>query len=243
MRRNKRLATHWQQYCSSGLQRAQEIKDRLAQYLALDGKSLLDLGCGDGSLSRVFGDAGARVIGVDTAAARVQAAIRSVSHSSHPCGRTDFLLAAGESLPLQNASLDVVICNDVLEHVCDQAQTLEEIERVLKPNGWVYLAFPNRFSLQNLLRDPHYGLPAISILPRSMAAYCAVSVFKRVDTYEVGSYPIASGVLRILHSIGLEMVRWWPSPQRNLGFLTSLLHLYRFNTQPMVILLCQKRLL
>jgi 2-polyprenyl-3-methyl-5-hydroxy-6-metoxy-1,4-benzoquinol methylase len=47
-------------------------------------------------------------------------------------------------LPFPDEYFDVVVSNHVIEHVSDQQLHLSEIARVLKPNGVVYLATPNR---------------------------------------------------------------------------------------------------
>jgi len=67
-------------------------------------------------------------------------------------------------LPFSDASFDIVISNHVIEHVGDkieQIHHLSELRRVLKPNGVVYLATPNRW----MLKEPHYQLLLLSWLP------------------------------------------------------------------------------
>jgi ubiquinone/menaquinone biosynthesis C-methylase UbiE len=74
-------------------------------------------------------------------------------------------VAAGENLPYPDASFDVVVCLDVLEHVGDVETVLMEIYRALKPGGIVLTTVPNR----RAFRDPHYHLPFINWLPRPLA--------------------------------------------------------------------------
>jgi SAM-dependent methyltransferase len=77
-----------------------------------------------------------------------------------------FTLVADTSLPFPDATFDRVITNHVIEHVGDataQRRHLQEIRRVLKPAGRVYLAVPNRW----MLVEPHYGLAFLSWLPRA----------------------------------------------------------------------------
>lgn len=63
------------------------------------------------------------------------------------------VLGSAEQLPFRSASFDGVICVAVLEHVKDPFQAAREIERVLKPGGFLYCAVP---FLQPLHAFPHH---------------------------------------------------------------------------------------
>jgi 2-polyprenyl-3-methyl-5-hydroxy-6-metoxy-1,4-benzoquinol methylase len=96
---------------------------------------VLDVGCGEGVL-------------VDEYAARV--AIEGVDlHYASPRVRQASVLA----LPFADASFDVVLCLDVLEHLphAEQAGALREIRRVLQPGGEALLSLPNLAHLQSRL--------------------------------------------------------------------------------------------
>ena len=69
-----------------------------------------------------------------------------------------FSLITDESLPFPDASFDVVISNQVLEHVWNQERHIAEIHRVLKADGVAYLSTPNRFTFV----EPHYHLPLLA---------------------------------------------------------------------------------
>ncbi len=69
----------------------------------------------------------------------------------------------GEALPFGNASFDVVLAQDILEHVRDPLVTLAEIRRVLRPTGVALVTVINRFAW----RDPHYHLYGVNWLPRA----------------------------------------------------------------------------
>jgi len=57
-------------------------------------------------------------------------------------------------LPFEPESFDVVICNHVLEHIHDDKKALEEIHRILKPNGWAILQVPISEKLEKTEYDP-----------------------------------------------------------------------------------------
>jgi ubiquinone/menaquinone biosynthesis C-methylase UbiE len=77
-----------------------------------------------------------------------------------------FVKVADESLPFKEGHFDIVISNHVVEHVGDQQQHIDEIIRVLKPGGIIYLATPNK----NWITDPHYRVPLINWMPPRLAS-------------------------------------------------------------------------
>lgn len=73
-----------------------------------------------------------------------------------------FVQLGGKELPFSDKSFDMVVSNHVIEHVVDADRHLSEIGRVLKDDGLVYLATPNRFwpwEVHNKIPLLHY-LPA-----------------------------------------------------------------------------------
>lgn len=76
-----------------------------------------------------------------------------------------FRIVSDTRLPFPDQSFDVVLTNHVIEHVGDaaaQLSHLQELRRVLKPDGVGYLAVPNRW----MLVEPHYKLAFLSWWPR-----------------------------------------------------------------------------
>ncbi len=94
------------------------------------GKQVLDLGCAGGFMAEALDDRGARVTGIDPAAAAIEAA------RAHAAGRAiRYDVGVGEALPYADAAFDAVVSVDVLEHVADLEQVLAEVARVLRPGG------------------------------------------------------------------------------------------------------------
>ena len=110
----------------------------LVEELGIDpqGTAALDVGCGGGLLAEEFARLGCRVTGVDpsTESLETARAARRAARGS----RSNTWRRTGEQLPFQDASFDVVYCCDVLEHVDDLQQVLDESARVLRPGG-VYM--------------------------------------------------------------------------------------------------------
>jgi ubiquinone/menaquinone biosynthesis C-methylase UbiE len=109
------------------------------------GERVLDLGCGEGDFAAAAAEAGAaEVTGVDIA----EAALRR-ARSRHPDLRFE-RVAPGEPLPLEDASVDLVWCSEVLEHVVDTAHLLSEARRVVRTGGLLLATTPAHGRLRRL---------------------------------------------------------------------------------------------
>jgi SAM-dependent methyltransferase len=104
--------------------------------ISLEGKTVLDFGCGGGELSRLLMARGAaKLYGVDLNPDALDDARRS-----NPNGASaEFLLGAESSIPLPSSSIDVIFCISVLEHVIDVDSILTEWHRILRPGGHVLI--------------------------------------------------------------------------------------------------------
>jgi 2-polyprenyl-6-hydroxyphenyl methylase/3-demethylubiquinone-9 3-methyltransferase len=98
--------------------------------------------------AKVLARMGMTVIGVDPADASLQTARE---HADRAGLRIDYRSGAGEQLPLQDASVDLAVCVDVLEHVEDVAAVLRETARVLRPAGLYLFDTVNRTPLSRLV--------------------------------------------------------------------------------------------
>jgi SAM-dependent methyltransferase len=108
--------------------------------LRVEGKEVVDLGCGYGGRSVRYKELGAKsVIGIEVLPEMVEdgKAFAARKHQS-----LSFLLAAGESLPLPERSVDTICCYDVPEHVESVESCLREAYRVLRTGGSLFAVFP-----------------------------------------------------------------------------------------------------
>ncbi|WP_436930039.1 class I SAM-dependent methyltransferase [Halosimplex halobium] len=86
-----------------------------------------------------------------------------------------FALADGCRLPFASDTFDYVVCTQVLEHLPDKRALVREMSRVLRPDGTLYVNFPNR-----LFPDrPHSPPGWYSYLPRSVALALAPALLDR----------------------------------------------------------------
>ncbi len=107
--------------------------------IVLDGKSILEIGSGAGEFLNSLKCTNCKIFGVDISKTALKIA-QSNSDSAH------FLCSKAEYLPFQTDSIDIAVCCEVIEHVDNPHKTIKEIYRVLKPNGLLFLSFPNYYN-------------------------------------------------------------------------------------------------
>lgn len=113
---------------------------------------VLDYGCGAGRLVVAGREHGVVMFGTDVFYGG--SATRAEAEATGWFGRAILDMTDGR-IPFDNASFDLVVNNQVMEHVEDLDATLAEIHRVLKPGGTVLSVFPSR----DVWREGHIGIP------------------------------------------------------------------------------------
>ncbi len=104
------------------------------------GRTVLDAGCGEGYGAEAMAASGAaRVVAVDLDA-------EVVAHVERTYPRVEAVRAELTDLPLPDATFDLVISLQVIEHVWDVPGYLASLQRVLAPRGELVLATPNRLT-------------------------------------------------------------------------------------------------
>lgn len=107
--------------------------------------SVLDVGCGGGAILEAIDKRDARLCGVEVSAE----AVAALNARGFEGALVD--LEKG-SLPYRSGTFDVVLCYDVFEHLFAPEALLEEIRRVLAPNGQALLCVPNTLNGFNRLQ-------------------------------------------------------------------------------------------
>ncbi|HSJ58959.1 MAG TPA: methyltransferase domain-containing protein [Anaerolineae bacterium] len=109
--------------------------DMIRRYASLEGAAILDAGAGVGTYVRAFRRFSPRVYGVDLDAEKLVEA-RDVP---------GLAAASVQALPFPDATFDVVLSHEVIEHVSDDRRAVAEAVRVLRaPGGRLVLFAPNR---------------------------------------------------------------------------------------------------
>jgi ubiquinone/menaquinone biosynthesis C-methylase UbiE len=104
------------------------------------GREVLDVACGEGYGSALLARSAAKVTGVDISQAAIdhaRAAYPGVRNLRYEC-------ASCTALPLADASVDVVVSFETLEHITEQEAFVDEVARVLRPGGVLLLSCPNK---------------------------------------------------------------------------------------------------
>ncbi len=109
---------------------------------ALQGKRVLDVGCGGGILSESMYFKGADVTGIDLGEKALNVA---KLHQLESGAKVNYQLIAVEQLAAeQPASFDLVTCMEMLEHVPNPASVVAACARLVKPGGLVFFSTINR---------------------------------------------------------------------------------------------------
>jgi 2-polyprenyl-6-hydroxyphenyl methylase/3-demethylubiquinone-9 3-methyltransferase len=109
----------------------------------LNGKRVLDIGCGGGILADAMARKGADVLGVDLATKSLKVAQLHALEAQTP--NVSYREISAEDLAVeQPASFDVVTCMEMLEHVPHPASIVAACSALVKPGGWVFFSTINR---------------------------------------------------------------------------------------------------
>jgi SAM-dependent methyltransferase len=157
-----------------------------------DVRRLLEVGTGSGGISHYFARHAVHRFDVDSV---------DVTDCRQVTEGYRFHVVGDVMLPFQDETFDVVVTNHVIEHVGDDRQQnahLTEIHRVLKPDGVVYLAVPNRW----MLVEPHYRVPLLSWWPERWRSGW-LRLWKKGDFYDCRPLQLADAERR-LREAGFE---------------------------------------
>ena len=109
---------------------------------SLEGKRILDIGCGGGILSESLALEGAEVVGIDLAEAGLEVAKLHLLESGLDI---DYQFISAEDLTkTESESFDVITCLEMLEHVPDPSLIIQACSKLVKSNGRVFFSTINR---------------------------------------------------------------------------------------------------
>jgi len=163
---------------------------------------ILDVGCSAGGLSVPIASKNKEVVGIDLDVPALKKFRSWVKNSNIKNTKIDKGIA--EKLSYSNNYFDLVVCSEVLEHVQNIEESVNEIYRVLKPKGLLFLSMPNKYGfpyvylaisyfLKNKKRNPdphtHFGPSRMkSLFPK----------FELLEEAGNGIIPLSLGVIKLI---------------------------------------------
>lgn len=153
------------------------------------GRKVLDLGCRDGALTSRY-TAGNHVVGVD--------ADREALAEAAKLGIETRWADLDEPLPFDDASFDVVVAGELLEHLRDPARLVGEVLRVLRPGGTFVASVPNAYRLKNRLRFMLGRKPEDD--PTHLQMFSAADVQRLLAGFEQPALDFIAGRLVPVHA-------------------------------------------
>jgi SAM-dependent methyltransferase len=140
---SERYAEHNRSERGAGFVFARPERETLfRRYVGGPGRRVLDLGCRDGALTQAYLD-GNEVVGVD--------ADREALAEAAKLGIETNWADLDQSLDFPDASFDVVVAGELLEHLRDPRGLAVEVRRVLRPGGTFVASVPNAYRLKGRL--------------------------------------------------------------------------------------------
>ncbi|REG61255.1 glycosyl transferase family 1 [Paraburkholderia sp. BL6669N2] len=118
----------------------------VARKLAV-GMRVLDIACGEGYGSYALSSLAASVVGVDISEEAVR---HAQAHYRHQALNLEFRVGSAAAIPLEDASVDLVVSFETIEHHDQHEAMIREIKRVLRPGGVLVISSPNKYEYSDV---------------------------------------------------------------------------------------------
>ena len=178
----------------------------LQRYLSVQeickGKRVLDIACGEGYGSNIIAQVSDTVVGVDISEETIENA-----KGKYRKENTTFVTGSADNIPAEDNSFDVVISFETIEHISEDCQIrfLQEIKRVLKPDGILVMSSPdkenysdipnfkNEYHVHELYKDEFVALLKSYFLYVTLydqGMYCNSYIFENMKSDVKGFVPV-----------------------------------------------------
>lgn len=181
----------------------------------VQGKRVLDVGCGGGILADAMARKGAQVLGIDLATKALKVAQLHALEAQTP--NVQYREVSAEAMAAeQPAGFDVVTCMEMLEHVPDPASIVQACATLVKPGGWVFFSTINR-NPKSFLFAIVGAEYVLNLLPRGTHEFA-----KMIRPSELAAHCRGAG-LDLRHTRGMEYnpltKRYWMSGDTSVNYL------------------------
>lgn len=164
--------SRWKKAREISEKRGSFVKSVLQNELNCSRLTILDLGSGEGGTSLVLSEDNI-VISADLNKERLT--------SQYYSSKISKIIADASALPFKEESFNLIVLQDVIEHLPDPEIPANKFSCILKDNGKIFISTPNRLSIINFLSDPHWGLPVLSVLKRKQIKKFFLKFFRKKD--------------------------------------------------------------
>ncbi|QQS71010.1 class I SAM-dependent methyltransferase [Candidatus Saccharibacteria bacterium] len=117
---------------------AEHVTRYIAAKQVVSGKTVLDIASGSGYGTQMLAETAKFVYGVDINKNAIGYAQEYFSGKN-----IEYRLGDGESIPLDDDSVDIVVTFETIEHIKNYRKFLDEVRRILKPDGLLLISTPN----------------------------------------------------------------------------------------------------
>ena len=162
----------WQNARDLSDDRAKFVESVLTNELIAEELKILDIGAGEGSTSKILSQKNL-VISLEPKFERIKKIPKT--DSLQP------IIADSLNLPFKVSKFNIIIMQDVIEHLNITNKLSSNLGNLLKENGIIYLSTPNRFSLLNIISDPHWGMPLLCLFKRELIRNYFLKYFRKND--------------------------------------------------------------
>lgn len=164
---------------------------------------ILDMACGCGTFVNLGLLNGLSVWGIEPEDWKHTLNRMKVDVYEYPINWKDrYIKSVGEALPFSNNSFDYVSSYQTIEHVQDIQLCLEEMIRVLRPKGALFLYAPDYRGTY----EGHYRLPWLPLFPRSLAQFYLKVLRRPKEGLEAINYVTSSSLKRMSSDYDIEII-------------------------------------
>ncbi len=189
----------------------------MKEFCELQGKTVLDVGCGGGILADSMARSGAMTTGIDLSTKVLR--IAQLHAMDAQTENVQYREISAEAMAQeQPAGFDVVTCMEMLEHVPDPASAVQACATLVRPGGWAFFSTLNRnpMSFLQAIVGAEYVL---NMLPRGTHEYA-----KMIRPSELASYCRRAG-LNVMATRGLSFnpltQRYWLNSNTSVNYLLA----------------------
>ena len=174
---------------------------------SFDNKRVLVVGAGTGGETFAFHSRGANVVAVEPDSSAIKIISAKARLKYNICNPA--LQAAGEALPFRNCHFDFIYCYTVLEHVKSPVRCIDEMIRIVKPNGWIFIETPD----YRQFYEPHYKVTMPMFAPKWMLRLWLRFIRRPVEFFDSLQFINSKNLRKIFQNrpvTAFQIIHSWP---------------------------------